>query len=343
MLQEATILIEADLNQAGECLIRVGMRLIAVKDALAKNGKEQGFVAWCNSNAFPLSYRRAMEYIAVAQECSDGKMNSSSFLSKSGPGHKALAILSKVKDEEIKQALLEHVNTKVESGENVTQSEFTQTLADLKEARAKADQLEDAAFNAKAELEKIKIERDRIAEREKEERKKKDDYYRQLLDASKEKKALKDDMERKLKDKQDELRDAEAVHREHLDEMRKQIAEQERNRPRTDEEEAAHQSRLNDLREQAARVEMDINEKIKERAKLDASLLDLRKETALRDKILSDFAQAAVQFREVALRMSGVGQTLKKIQITDALFDQIDMIRSMASDVVSAMNEAVNV
>jgi chromosome segregation ATPase len=192
-------------------------------------------------------------------------------------------------------------------------------------------------------LDEAKQDRDSAWEREKKADAKARERYDELIKASAEKKALKDEFERKLQAQQQAAKDAESVHREHLDEMRVRIAEEERNRPRTDEEVAKHRAEIKKLKDEEATIQIAINESTKERQKLEAELLDARKATALRDKVLSDFGQAAIRFRDDCIRMTGVAEALRSIPITDELYSQIETVRTLAREVLQAMEDATSV
>ena len=225
--------------------------------------------------------------------------------------------------------VIEKATEKAESGEQVTVKDVARWKKIAEESTAKLDLLTS--------------ERDKLAEREAEERRKKDQYARDLMDADKARKALEKDYSAKLQAQQQAAKDAESVHREHLDEMRVRIAEEERNRPRTDEEVAKHRAEIKKLKDEEATIQIAINESTKERQKLEAELLDARKATALRDKVLSDFGQAAIRFRDDCIRMTGVAEALRSIPITDELYSQIETVRTLAREVLQAMEDATSV
>jgi DNA repair exonuclease SbcCD ATPase subunit len=221
------------------------------------------------------------------------------------------------------------------SASAVSQS-VEELLAKIAETEARANQAEMA-------LDEAKQDRDSAWEREKKADAKARERYDELIKASAEKKALKDEFERKLQAQQQAVKDAESVHREHLDEMRVRIAEEERNRPRTDEEVAKHRAEIKKLKDEEATIQIAINESTKERQKLEAELLDARKAIALRDKVLSDFGQAAIRFRDDCIRMTGVAEALRSIPITDELYSQIETVRALAREVLQAMEDATSV
>lgn len=147
-------------------------------------------------------------------------------------------------------------------------------------------------------------------------------------------------VEAALKEEQEKLRDAEEVHREHLAEMRRQIADEERNRPRTDAEIAEHQAKLQALQDEAARAQAALNEATKERARMDAEIKEQTQARALAERVLSDWATAAIQYRQVALKLAGAGELLKQIPISAELYQQIATMRELTEHVARALDAA---
>lgn len=347
IIERAEDSIRLKLNLAGECLIWVGSDLIDLQKELNNNGNRQGFHAWANSARCPIgSYKTALDLMAVAREHQQNGLPASSIdllLSKKGPGIKAIGQVLRLKDAAVKQAALEYTMGKVESGEKVTQAEATKTMAELKAAYQKIDASKAREMTLEQQVQNLKEERVKLAEREKEADRKWRMYQKDAIDADRKFKAMQSEMDRKLQAKQQEIKDAGEVYQDQLEEMRQRIIEEERNRPHTDAEEAAQQARLQHLRDEMSRTQQAINETAKEKSKLAAELLDLRKEVALRDQVLSDFAKAAIAFRETAVRMIGAGEAMAKIPITDALYDQIAMVRTLALEIVKSMESATHV
>lgn len=148
------------------------------------------------------------------------------------------------------------------------------------------------------------------------------------------------DLEASLQDQQQALADAEEIHREHLIEMRQRIAEEERNRPRTDAEIAEQQSKLKALQDDAARAQTALNQAKQEEAALEKERIAQRQAFALQDRIINDFGNAAITYRETALRLTGTADALKKIPMSDALFHQVKLIRSLSAGIMQAMDDA---
>lgn len=147
-------------------------------------------------------------------------------------------------------------------------------------------------------------------------------------------------VEAALKEEQDKLRDAEEVHHEHLTEMRQRIAEEERNRPRTDAELAEHHAKLQALQDEAARAQAALNQATKERTRLDTEIQEQHQARALAERVLSDWASAAIQYRQVALKLAGAGELLKQIPISAELYQQIATIRELTEHVARALDVA---
>jgi hypothetical protein len=303
--------------------------------------KEEGslFTAWCESAECPVGYQTATRLMSVHAEL--GGKDITHYISSFAYG--VISSVTMTRDEDIRQALIDHLKDSAESGEQITQKEINALKKALNDAQAKSKELEEQTFDARQALEKLKIERDKAKEREKEAREKKDQFAQDLIEADRQRKAIEADYRAKLQAKQQEIKDAEEVHREHLAEMRKQIANEERNRPRTDEEEAEHQARLKSLQEEANRAQVALNQATKDKAAMDRELNDLRKELALRDKVLNDWGTASIGFREVALRLTGSADGLKNIPLTDELYSQIKMIRDLAVAIVSRLDEVTHV
>lgn len=337
--------------QLREISVRLGIRVQRTAEEMLAMGadlrdakricKEDGtlFTAWCESVECPVSYITANRLMSVHSAL--GNENNMHVISSMAFG--VISAVTQTRDEDIRQALLEHLKDSADNGEKVTQKEITAIKKALTEAQAKAAELEDEAFNARQSLEQVKIERDKAKAREKEAREKKEQFAQDLIEADKQRKAIERDLSAKLKDQQQALKDAEEVHREHLDEMRRQIVEQERNRPRTDAEEQARQAKLNELNVEMHKAQTAINQATKEKSDLEKALMDLRKESALRDRVLNDWGTASIGFREVALRLSASADALKKIPITDELYTQIKMIRELSVSLVAALDGVTHV
>lgn len=337
-LREIAIRLQVRVQRTAEEMLAMGADLRDAKRVCREDGTL--FTAWCESAECPVGYSTAKRLMSVHEQLSIKKSPGDFF---EVAGIKVLAEITMTRDEDIRAALLEHIEKEAEDGNKVTQKEITALKKALKEAQSQAEVLQDQAFDAKQSLEKIKADLDSSKLREKEALSKKDQYIKDLMAADKAKKDADAQHKRHLQMVQEQLRDAGEAYQEQLAEMRQRIIEEERNRPHTDAEEAAHQARLQQLRDEMSRTQQAINETAKEKDKLAAELLDLRKEVALRDQVLSDFAKSAIAFRETAVRMIGAGEALSKIPITDALYDQITMVRSLALEIAKSMESATHV
>lgn len=338
MLEAAEYAINADFNQAGECLIRAGQRLIAVKESL--KGKDEGFMAWCDTR-LPIGYRRAYEYMQVAREF--GNMNPDSFFSKKGPGHQALAKLSAIKDEEVKALVYEKTKERIESGEKVTRVEFLETAKALEQAKQAA---EGKVLDLQAALDGYIAERQaadeeaRIAKEEaKAARAARDKVIHELMDKEAERRKL----EARIKGHQQAMADAEAVYREQLEEMRARIVAEERARPRTDAELAEQQKKLQALREEETRLAQGLARQRLEHEHAKEALRDTRVAVQLRDAVLSDFSKAAQQFRQTCLLLGGAADALRQIPMTEELYAQVEMVRKLSLEVADNLKDALSV
>lgn len=336
-LREIAIRLQVRVQRTAEEMLAMGADLREAKRVCREDGKL--FTAWCESAECPVGYSTAQRLMSVHAELGDKKGNSSLFEN----GFGVLSAITRTREEDIRQALLEHIEKEAEDGNKVTQKEITALKKALKEAQTQAEALQDQAFDAKQALERIKADLDTAKAREKEALNKKEQYVKDLLAADRAKKDLEKQYREQLQNKQAQLRDAEFAYREQLEEMRQKIIDEERSRPRTDAEESSRQERLKWLQDEMSRTQQAMHDATKEKAKLEAELLDMRKEVALRDQVLSDFAKAAIAFRETAVRMVGAGEALAKIPITDALYDQIAMVRSLALEIAKSMEDATRV
>ena len=336
-LKEIAIRLGVRVQRTAEEMLAMGADLRAAKKVCKEDGTL--FTAWCESAECPVSYITANRLMSV--HSSLGNENNMHVISSMAFG--VLSAVTQTREEDIRAALLEHIEKEAEDGNKVTQKEITALKKALKEAQAKATELEEQSFDARAELEKLKIEKKKLAEREEEARHKKDEYSHKLLEADKQRKAMEREYRAKLEDQQQALKDAEEVHRDHLKEMRAKVAEEERNRPRTDAEESAHQAKLKELQDAANQAQLALNQTAKEKARLESELVDMRKEVALRDRVLNDWGTASIAFREVALKLAGSTKALRNLSMTDELYSQVKMIREMATDIITALDEVTHV
>lgn len=337
-LREIAIRLQVRVQRTAEEMLAMGADLRDAKRVCREDGTL--FTAWCESAECPVGYSTAKRLMSVQEQLSIKKSPGDYF---EVAGIKVLAEVTMTRDEDIRAALLEHIEKEAEDGNKVTQKDITALKKALKEAQTQAEVLQDQAFDAKQSLEKIKTDLDAAKASEKEAISKKEQYVKDLIAADRAKKDAEAQYHKRVKLLQEQLNDAADAYKEQLNEMRQRIIEEERNRPHTDAEEAAQQKRLQQLRDEMSRTQQSINETAKEKDKLAAELLDLRKEVALRDQVLSDFAKAAIAFRETAVRMIGAGEAMAKIPITDALYDQIAMVRNLALEIAKSMESATHV
>jgi hypothetical protein len=97
--------------------------------------KEDGtlFAAWCESNECPVGYRTATRLISVSDRLGN---NAPGGIFENG--FRVIAEITQTRDEDIRQALLEHVTKEQEEGRNVTKQEITAIKKALKEAQSQA-------------------------------------------------------------------------------------------------------------------------------------------------------------------------------------------------------------
>ena len=339
MLKTAEIEIKTHLDMAGQHLIEVGNRLIQVKDELAE--KNEGFVAWCNSEKFPLGHSRALEYMAVSREL--GNTVHARYLGKNGPGHFAIARLATMKDEDIRAALLEHIEKETEQGHNVTRKEVDALKKALKDERARSEKIEESAFDAKSALQAA-IEAREKAERiaaEKEAAVKR--ATENAIETDRLKRKAIADMEAEQKRLKQELDDAEEVYRDQLEEMRKRILKEERSRPRTDAEKAARAKEIGELEEQAAEIKIEMHRARKEREDALRALHDTQKEVMLRDKLLGHFQTASADLEKNLAMFVSSAAALRQIPMTDELYQQIHTMIDLMQTALNKLEEVTNV
>ncbi|WP_295442600.1 hypothetical protein [uncultured Thiodictyon sp.] len=336
-LKTISIRLGVRVQRTAEEMLAMGADLREAKKVCKEDGTL--FTAWCESSECPVGYQTATRLMSVHDALGD--KNVSTYISQ--VGYAVISEVTRTRDEDMRAALLEHIEKEADNGKAVTQKEITALKRGLKEAQAKIADLQDAEFDARTELSRLASDLETAKRREKEATEKKDQYAKDLIEEEKKRKELVADLKAKLKNKQDELRDANDVHREHLEEMRAKIEEQARNRPRTDAEVQAAQAKLDELRLAEAISKAAVAQAEHEQERLREELLRLNRDVALSDRVLSDFGKAALQFRDVAMLMNGAAEALRSIPMTDALYEQVQIIKSLAAAVVTSMENATNV
>ncbi len=333
-LKAIAIRLGVRVQRTAEEMLAMGADLREAKRVCREDGTL--FTAWCESSECPVGYKTAQRLVTVHEQIGHKKDPGSFF---ENTGFKVLAAITQTREEDIRQALLEHIESEAEEGRKVTQKEITALKKALKDAQSQAANLENQAFDAKSALEAEKRKREQAEKLAKEAENKKEQYIRDLMNADRERKRLQE----RIMGQEQALKDAEEVHREHLEEMRVRIADEESKRPRTDAEKAEQERVLKELRDEQARINTEINLAKKERIKVREELNDTRKELALRDKVLNDWGMAAIGYREVALRLTGSAEALKQIPLTDELYNQIKLIRELTVEITHSLDEVTHV
>ncbi len=103
--------------------------------------KEEGtlFTAWCESAECPVGYKTAQRLMTVSEQI--GIKKDMQVLSSMAFG--VISAVTQTRDEDIRQALIEHLKDSAENGEAVTQKEITALKKALNDAQAKAKELEE--------------------------------------------------------------------------------------------------------------------------------------------------------------------------------------------------------
>lgn len=185
------------------------------------------------------------------------------------------------------------------------------------------------ATDDRATVERLQRELDTVKRRYRETFEKKEQYVQDLIDA-----------DRTRRDLEQQLRDAEDVHREQLREMEQRVRTEERNRPRTSKQEQAERHRLRALRDEIANARTEHNLAVKDRDKARAEARDARRTLAYHDQVLVDFGKAAIGFRERCLLLTGTATALRRVPMTDSTHEQVRMVRELAAAVVAEMDKA---
>lgn len=336
-LKAISIRLSVRVQRTAEEMLAMGADLREAKRVCKEDGTL--FTAWCESGECPVSYKTAQQLIAVHAELGDKKEHAI----LSNLGFRVLATVTQTREEDLRAALLEHIEKEADNGRAVTQKEITALKRGLKEAQAKIADLQEAEFDAKKELAQLAADLETAKRREREANEIKERRTTELMEAEKKQRKSVADFQAKLKAKQDELRDAQLVYREQLEEMRAKIIKEERNRPRTDAEVEAQKALLSELRQAEATAKAALTQAERDKERINEELLRMNRDAALLERVLSDFRKASVNFREVAMLMCGAAEALRSIPMTDVLYEQIQLIKQLAADVVTSMNAATHV
>jgi hypothetical protein len=335
-LQTISTRLAVRVQRTAEEMIAMGADLAEAKRVCKED--DELFTTWCESEECPVNYKTAQRLVKVYEQMVTEKAPGGLFSSQTltSIGTRVFSEVIQTRDDDIRQALIEHIETTAEEGGKVSKREVEALKKALNEAQKKAKELESESFDAKASLARIKAERDEIAKREIDATAKKNEYSRMLIEEEKRRRGIE-------KQHQQELADAEEVHRMHLNEMRAKYIEEAKKLPRSDEEEAARQAKLKELEREQARIHIEINNATKERDKLARELADSEKQFALSERVFSDWSTAAISYRETAIRLMSSAKSLRKVPMTDELYNQVKMMRELTAELTAKLDEVTHV
>lgn len=148
----------AHVSSAGHSMFDAGRALSEAKTAFGARGTS--FQAWCDSGEPGVKYHVAQRLITIFE-----KQHELGNLSRAANiGARVFAELAQTSDDDIRQALIAHVEAQAEAGEKITTREVEalkkQLAALVIDAKARGDELGDL----RAETAKLKLERDEARE-----------------------------------------------------------------------------------------------------------------------------------------------------------------------------------
>lgn len=330
-LQMISTRLKVRVERTAEEMLAMGADLQEAKRVCKEDGKT--FESWCNSDECPISLTTAKRLISVNLQLGEKKSPGVFF----EHGFKVLAEITQTRDEDIRQALLEHIEQEAEDGNKITQQEITALKKALAAEQARVKNLEDEVFDAKSLISGYKSERDEAEEAKMAAVKSRDKVIKELMEKDAEIKRQK----ARIDDHLQEMKDAEEVYQQQLIEMRDKIAQEERSRPLTDAEVAAKEKRLKALEKDEREcnrslkvLEKDIRDKQEELDKV-------AKDSQLWRKVVTDFYASAVKFHQEAVLLMGSAQALRDIPITDELHGQIQTVIHEAEKVAKELRDAI--
>lgn len=321
------------VQRTAEEMLAMGADLIEAKRVCKEDGKT--FESWCDSSECPVGYKTAQQLISVSQELGDKKERALLF----DNSFAVLARVTQTRDEDLRAALLEHIEQEAESGAQVTQKEITALKKALREAQEAAKASEEKVFDAQAAIQGYIAERKAADEEAKAAKDARDRVIKELMDKEAERRAL----EAKIKGHKQELADAQAVYQEQLQDMRERIVKEEANRPRTDAEVAAKEQRLKELRAEEAEHQQRMQAKSFELRQLEEQLDAVRKDNHLWTKMVNDFGTAAVHFHKEASILMVSAAALRGRPVTDALYQQITTLIQEAESVATELRNVITI
>lgn len=330
-LQIISTRLKVRVERTAEEMLAMGADLQEAKKVYKEDGKL--FEDWCGSDECPVSAWTARRLMAIYNELGNKKLPGQLF----NHSFQVLAHVTQTRDEDIRQALLEHLEHEADTGKQITKQEITALKKALTAEQERVKSLENEVFDARslikgymAERDEAKTERDRAIES-------RDKAIHELMEK---------DSAMKQKDfvisaKIEELQDAEAVYKEQLEEMRRRILAEERNRPKTDAEVEQQQRALAALKDEEASIKRQKLALGKEVRDLKEERDGLVKQQKLWTKIVTDFYASAIRFHQETAMLIGTAQALKDIPITAELHSQVHTVIQDAQKVAEVLRDAV--
>ena len=331
-LQMISARIKVRVQRTAEEMLAMGADLQEAKRVCKDRGDV--FDAWIKSSECPVGRATAFKLIAVHSELGDKSTPSVLF----EHGFNVLASVTQTRDEDIRQALLEHIEHQAEEGEKVTQQEITALKKALVAEQNRVKDLEGEVFDAKSLISGYKAERDEAEDAKIAAVKSRDKVIKALLEKEAEIKRQK----AMIDDHLQEMRDAKEVYREQLNEMREQIAEEERNRPMTDAEVSEKEKRLKALEEKERECNRSLKVIEKNIRDRQDELEKVARDSQLWRKVVTDFYASAIKFHQESVLLMGSAQALRDIPITDELHGQIQTVISEAEKVAKELRDAIS-
>lgn len=331
-LQIISARIKVRVQRTAEEMLAMGADLQEAKKVCRDRGDV--FDDWIKSSECPVGKTTAYKLLSVHSEL--GSKSSGTELFKHGL--EVLSHITQTRDEDIRQALLEHIEQEAEDGKKITQQEITALKKALVAEQNRVKDLEGEVFDAKSLISGYKAERDEAEDAKMAAVKSRDKVIKELMEKDAEIKRQK----AMIDDHLQEMRDAEEVYREQLKDMREKIAEEERNRPLTDAEVSEKEKRLKALEEQERECNRSLKVLEKDIRDRQDELDKVARDSQLWRKVVADFYASAIKFHQESVLLMGSAQALRDIPITDELHGQIQTVISEAEKVAKELRDAIS-
>jgi len=314
--------IKVRVQRTAEEMLAMGADLIEAKKVCKEDGKL--FSAWCESDECPVGYKTAQSLMSVNKELGCRKEVNLLF-------NNSLDVLSRVtqtREEDIKQALLEHIEAEADKGEKVTQKEINLLKKTLKESKVKIESLEDESFDAQLTLKQIVSDRDKLKERNK-----------KLLENANAEYEKRQELEAEIKDKEEELNNLDDAFEEDMKEREIEIKAALAEQPLTFAQVEEKKQQLKDIDDKRSEIQVDINKKNKELKELQEEFSGLE----IRDRALNEFNKGALNYREtILLLMSGCNE-LKNTPMDNHTHEEISSIIQLTEKALEALKDVISV